>query len=359
MYDLIITCGDTIGKKFDILQCYSAPELKIILYDCERKMFHYRQRKNAKVEQKLRVKMGGKKAEVSEPSIDSEKNYDSEIESKELIREFSSLDEFVEELSLFDIRKLFSSSTSSSANTGTAEVDYVGTFVTGEQILFSKFYSAVVFNQLNQSISESAPDKLMPGDVLIFTKRNDYTRNIVDMIISQLVESKKIDSEIVKAVQMSLYWKETLRTYKETNCLTYRSLAKEMGKLGSSLREVSIRQWLVPDSHIICPRKEITMHQIAELTQDSALLADPKSYYDACSIVRRYRRVILSFIATAIQDKLSNKTVKSGSVFELVYEHVEKLSETKELENIYQLEQTATVPINLVNRPIVEAEVLL
>ena len=358
-YDLIIVCGDTIGKKFDTLQCYAAPELKVLLYECEGKMFRYRQKKNAKVERKLRAKMQGLKGEAYERAVDSREDKETEDEEKETAREFASLDEFVEELGLFDIRKLVSSNASNSSYTGTAEVDYVGTFVTGEQILFSKYYSAVVFDQLTQTISESAPEKLASGDVLVFTKRDDYTRNIVDMIFSQLMESRKLEPEIAKAVQMSTYWKDVLRKFKEDNGLTYRGLAKEMKKLGSSLQEVSIRQWLIPDSHIIRPRKEITMHQIAELTRDSALLADPKSFYDACSVVQHYRREILSLIATAIQDKLSNKIPKPGSVFEIVYEHVERLSETKELENVYQLERTETVPVNLVNRPIVETEVLL
>jgi len=362
-YDLIIVCGDTVGKKFDALQCYAAPELKVLLYECEGKMFRYRQKKNAKVERKLRAKMQGLKGEAYKRAVDSGEDKATEDEEKETAREFASLDEFVEGLGLFDIRKLVSSGTSNSSYTGTAtgtaEVDYVGTFVTGEQILFSKYYSAVVFDQLTQSISESAPEKLVSGDVLVFTKRDDYTRNIVDMIFSQLIESQKIDPTIAKAAQISTYWKDVLRKYKEDNRLTYRGLAKEMKKLGSSLQEVSIRQWLVPDSHIIRPRKEITMHRIAELTQDSALLADPKSFYDACSAVQHYRREILSLIATAIHDKLSNKVPKPGSVFEIVYEHVERLSETKELENVYQLDRAETVPVNLVNRPIVEAEVLL
>ena len=38
---------------------------------------------------------------------------------------------------------------------------------------------------------------------------------------------------------------------------------------------------LLRAKYIIRPRKESTMHQIAALTQDPALLADPKSYYDA------------------------------------------------------------------------------
>ena len=359
VYDLIIVCGDTLGKRFDILQCYAAPELKVLLYECEGKMFHYRQKKNAKVERKLRAKMNGLIGEAYECAINSEDDKHAENEIDKVVREFVNLDEYVENLGFFDIRKLISSNTSNSSYTGTAEVEYIGTFVSGEQILFSKYYSAVVFDQLTQSISESTPDRLTSGDVLVFAKRDDYTRNIVDLIFSQLIVSEKVEPEILKAVQMSKYWKESLKNYKDMNMLTYRNLARELKKLGSSLRESSIRQWLVPDSHVIRPRKEITMHQIAELTQDPVLLADPKGYYDACSVVQHYRREILSLIATAIQDKLGNKVPKLGSVFEIVYENVERLSETKELENVYQLEHIETVPVGLVNRPIVEAEVLL
>ena len=354
-YDLIVACSDIVGKKFDSLQCYASPELKILLYDCERRMFHFRQKRNVNVERKLNSKMQGIKEPAYKNIIDND-SYESE---EDVIREFRSLDEFVESLGLFDIRKLVSPSTTSTSYTGTAEVDFVGTFVTGEQILFSKYYSAVVFDQLEQSVSESSPDKLSPGDILVFTKRDDYTRNIVDMIFSQLLESNKIEPKIVNAAQKSLYWKEALRKYKEKNQLSYRALTRELRGLGSSLQEASVRQWLLPDSHIIRPKKEVTLHQIAELTQDPDLVVDPKSFFDAGSMVQHYRREIRRLIANAIHDKLCNKIPEPGSVFEIVFEHVERLSETKEIDSIYQLEQTENIPVNLVNRPIVETEVLL
>lgn len=48
-----------------------------------------------------------------------------------------------------------------------------------------------------------------------------------------------------------------------------------------------------------------------------------------------------------------------GSEFEIVFENVEKLSETIELGNIYELDETENVNSNLVNRPIIETEVMM
>lgn len=53
------------------------------------------------------------------------------------IREIFELDRFVEELSTFNIdRAVSSGSIGSGSGTMSAEVNYIGTFTTGEQILF-------------------------------------------------------------------------------------------------------------------------------------------------------------------------------------------------------------------------------
>ena len=98
---------------------------------------------------------------------------------------------------------------------------------------------------------------------------------------------------------------------------------------------------------------------IGELTKDSYLLSDYNGCFEACSIIRHYRREILSLIARAINDKLSNKEPTSGSEFEIVFENVDKLSDIMELENVFELEETMVVNNGLVNRPISETEVLM
>ena len=51
-----------------------------------------------------------------------------------------------------------------------------------------------------------------------------------------------------------------------------------MREAGSSMQEVTIRQWLIDDSHIVGPRKERTMEYIAIVTQDPHLLADTHAF---------------------------------------------------------------------------------
>jgi hypothetical protein len=356
-YDVIVSVGDITGKKFDAIECFSAPELYVFLYESEGKLFNYRKNNYAKSEKKLNARIHGLKGEDYEKAVHSEEDDDDVREIT--LQEFADLDNFVDSMGMFDIRSLVSSTASNSGTTGLAEVKNVGTFTTGEKILFSKYYSAVVFDQNAGTVLEMSPEKLAPGDVLVFTKKNQYTRNIVDLIFDQLIKTRRLSGQVLDSAEKVFYWKEALREYKEKSGFTYRAVATELRKLGSSLQEVTIRQWLVDESQIVGPRDESTMEMIGEITQDPNILADTHGYFEACREIRHYRREILNLIAQAISDKLSNKEPASGSAFEIVFENIENLSETLELENIYELDEAENVNNNIVNRPIMEAEVLM
>ena len=357
-YDIVISTGDYIGKRFDAVRCFSAPLITLFLYEYEEKTYSYRRKRAEKSERKLysRIKRLNDAEYVKE--TETTEYIDTEI-TDSVMQEFSDLDEFVKSIGMFDPRKLTTGTGGNRECSNTAEVKFIGLFTTGEQILFSKYYSAVVFDQMKGVVTETSPDKLLPGDILIFTKRNDYTHNIVDQIFSQLMRAKKLSSDVQHAAEKASYWKKALREYKDSNELTYRDVTKELQKRGSRLKEVTIRQWLVAESHIIGPKEPETMRIIAEVTKDSDLLDDPEGFFEACRVVRHYRREILSLIARAISDKLSNKHPTHGSEFEVVYKNIEKLSETMELENIYELDNVAVVSNGIVNRPISESEVLM
>jgi len=214
-----------------------------------------------------------------------------------------------------------------------------------------------VFDSNSGTVTKTSVKKLSPGDLLVFTKRNDYTHNIVDYIYDQLISLHRLNEQIVDATEKAFYWKEVLREYKEKNGYTYQMLARKLREQGSSLSTMAVRQWLTEDGHIVGPRDEKTFEYIAMMTQDPYLTEDPHGYYEGCDIVRRERRKILSFIAKAINDKLSGHIPATGSIFEVVYDNVENLSEIMEIDNILCLDETMNVPINLVNRPINESEV--
>lgn len=139
--------------------------------------------------------------------------------------------------------------------------------------------------------------------------------------------------------------------------MNYNQMAKLMQEVGSTHGAVTIRQWLLEDSHIVGPREEATLRHIALITQDPYLLADPHSFFESCKAVRHDRRKILELIAKAINDRLSGNVPPEGSVLSIVYDNVDSLSETLELEYVSELDETVNININLVNSPITEAEV--
>ncbi|MDE7242790.1 MAG: DrmE family protein [Oscillospiraceae bacterium] len=354
-YDYILVIGDIGSKRFNVLQCYSAKTVDVLLYDCEGKTFRHRQYKAEKLSRQLNRHISVQKGEVYEEDVQN-KDVESPEEIDIIMSETTDLDQYIENIGSFDIKKLVSSAMDGSARDVVSEVRYVGVFTTGERILFSKFYGPIVFDSNAGTVAETSVEKLSPGDLLVFVKRNDYTHNIVDYIYDQLISLRRLNEQIIDATEKAFYWKEVLREYKEKNGYTYQTLARKLKEYGSSLTTMAVRQWLTEDSHIVGPRKEKTFEQIANMTQDPYLMKDPRSYFEGCNIVRHERREILSLIAKAINDKLSGHVPPAGSIFEVVYDNVENLSEIMEIDSILYLDEVMNVPINLVNRPISESE---
>ena len=354
-YDAVLCVGELNNKRFDPLQCLAARNVDVLLYGCEEKVFTFRRKKFAKYERKLNRRIGATHM-ADEPEEDDSSQG---MQMEEEVQQFSAVDEYIEAFNTFDVRKLAQSSSAGGVYVPVSEVKHVGTFVSGEQIFFSKYYSAVVFDSMAGNVIEKSPEQLRPGDVLVFVKRDDYTKNIVDFIYERLLRDGRLGQGAIEAYEKSQYWKEALREYKETNGFTYRKVAQKMREAGSSMQEVTIRQWLIDDSHIVGPRKERTMEYIAIVTQDPHLLADTHGFFEACGAVRHDRRKILELIAKAINDKLSGNIPEEGSVLSIVYDNVDSLSETLELEYITELDESVNININLVNTPITEAEVLM
>lgn len=351
-YDKVIVIGDFTGKRFDALKCRASADIIVLLYECEIHRFKCRKLKAAKFEKQLNL-ISGLNVEFSDDDID---NTEEEIEQFE--GEPLDLEAYIEKMDLFDIQKYAVGASAATGNAPTSEVFAIGRFISGEQIMFSKFYKAVVYNPFNvkEPISETDVEKLSVGDTLVFTKRDDFTRNIVDSIYDALQTSGQLSEYVLDATEKAFWWKEVLRDYQRIHNLSYRQLAKELNRYGCSLTEVTIRQWLIEESHIVGPREENTLRQIAEMTQDTCLLNDTSGYFNACRAVRRQRKKILELIGKAIEDKLSGHQPLQGSELEVVYKNVENLSETLELEAIIFLEESVLIPVNLINKPISDME---
>ena len=77
-------------------------------------------------------------------------------------------------ISILDINKYTSNVSGNAGDTLTSEVCAIGRFVSDQQVLFSKYYKAVVFDSVTGTVSEIAAESLSAGDQLVFLKRDGY-----------------------------------------------------------------------------------------------------------------------------------------------------------------------------------------
>ena len=304
-YESVLVVGDISGRRFDPLQCHSTKNIDILLYECENKSFGYRKKKKSKSEKRLNARIQG--IGYNEETLEDVYIETAGKEEETINQDFSDLEEYIEKLNILDINKFVENGVVSNSNLPTSEVKYVGMFVTGERIFFSKYYSAVVFDYEEGSVTEKTVDKLLPGDLLVFTRRDGYTKNIVDFIYEKLLNTGKLSKNVTEASAKAAYWKDSLRRYKAQGDYTYSDIAKRLRKAGSSLQEATVRLWLVEDSHIVGPRDVETMGYIAKVTQDVKILNDINGHFEACRIVRRERRTILELIGKAINKMPGSK----------------------------------------------------
>ena len=358
VYDKIITVGDFANRRFDPLTCTSAADIVVLLYASEAKAFGYKKHKIDKLAKMLNRMSGIEDVEQTDDNMSSKDEITYQEEEK-LAAETIAVERYLDSISVFDIRKFAVHTISLADNVPKAEVCAVGDFVTGEKILFSKYYIAVVFDETEGTVSEKKVEKLLGNERIIFTRRDIHTKNMVDYIYDSLHVTNRLQNEVATATEKAGYWKKVLRTYKIEHDMSCREIADALRLHGCSLGEMTIRQWLAEDSHIISPRNEQTLSQIAALTNDARLSDDVPGYFEACRVVKRQRREILKLIGTVITERLQGRAPSADDVLKVVYENVESLSEILELDSVTLLEEPVSVPIGVINKPLSTSEVSL
>ena len=351
-YDVVLVAGNLKNKLFDPLNCKTASEVVSFVYENEQKIFQLKKAKLEELDYKLNRVIGIDTGCFS----DDEENVKNIEYDVNMIEES---DDFIDRLPIFELPNFHSNVGESNSSQASAEITVTGSFLSGELILFTKYYRAVVYNPSSGTIIEKEPENIISGDTLIFMSRDSYTKNMVDTIYDQLLSGGRFNRNIVDVSKKASYWKEVLREYKENNNITYRELARLLKKYGSTVQEMAVRQWLSEDSHIVGPRSEKTIQHIAELTKDPYLLENPREYFEACRMVRRERKEILKLIGVAITEKLKGTIPRGNKILAEIYENVDKLSTTLEIDRISVLEEPFVVSARLANKPIEEEEILL
>ena len=222
-YDFVIAVGVMSGKRFDIFKCASSKNIEVFLYDFETILFKHQYRRAKKAEDELNrinVNISLLPEELTSDSSDAfEKDVD-EIERNE-----ADVDEYVKQL---EERALFKRIESGKNDNLQSEVIAVGTFEDGEKIFFSKFYRAYILDKENGDVKEVDVSDIEEGDSIVFTKNDEQTHDIVDSVLKNLINERKLDQSIEIAYAHSILWKEKFRSYVERNKISPKEMAAQM-----------------------------------------------------------------------------------------------------------------------------------
>lgn len=352
-YDSIIIVGDFKGKRFDAFKSTSSADINVLIYQFESNIFNFKMNQSIKLEaflnQKSRISLEYDEGTYGELFFDEMPVRHEEI--NEIASISIDLEHYINQLNEIEARTIFNQIINEKV-VSTANVSKIGTFSEGEKVFFTKDYKAFVYDGPNENVKEINIDELVPGDTLIFTMNDSFTKNIVDNIFDNLLDSGELNKEIKEAAFEAEYWKLVLEEYMEENNLSYKEVSEKLLEYGCKKHEVTIRSWLEKEYHVVGPNDKEAFIQIANMTGDTHMLSDPLRYHEACRIIRQKRTEILKLLGYSIINKLKGQAPENDTLLKAVYENVEKLAMLLQLEMISNVEETLTAPINMVNKPI-------
>lgn len=346
-FDIVVLTSFIITPKFDPLSSYNLKFCIPILYEHENKFYKYEKKKNNELNNFFNSRLTIRSKSFLIP--EKEEDLDIEIDVAKVHEIDESLNTYISEIDLNIQIKHFSINQHGKSNLCT-KVYKAAIFTDGSRALFTEHYRAYVFDSDTESISEKNINDLTEGDYLVFTNKNNETKDIVDIILKHLIEENVLQYKTIEAYKKSKKWKQNLHDFVIDNNMTVRQLYKLPDEINLNVTEATIRMWLDEDTHIVGPREIESIQKIAILTNDDEMFQNAVQYYEACAEVRKLRRNIMDKMAQAIMDKLINKTSNSDLIAKTVYDRVDSLSQLLEIETIVPYEKE--VPIHLTNRPL-------
>ncbi len=347
LFDCIIVTGIFEGRKFNTFKCKAAPTIIPIFYDFEQGLYRYKSACASQIEQQYNA--------LSFIPVDEEP--EEKMVTGETLEEIvaasveeEQLDAYIKQMN--EVALVNSIEKYRYSGSGIpSEISAIARFENGQVAFFSKAYTPYVYDSISQSVVETELKDLAPGDEVVFTHNNNDTKDIVDAILADLVDSCKLDDEKREAYRKSKHWKQALSEYVERTGASYNSISAAFSDLGTSKGIGAIRDWMDRDSHTVGPIDADSYYIIALVTDDLEMAADPQSYCDACSIVRKIRRRILKQIGFAIISSFSDTTENDDPLFEAVSEKIDSLAQILRIKSVVEVEGQ-TLPATMANKPL-------
>lgn len=341
MYDTIVSFGNYCGNHFNPNNCFNSGELKLILFDYEIPTFYYKKKKYEEM-----IYHANKDSFF--PICQNISNYN----NNELIKanEEEKLDsELISHINDIVIKntKIF---TNGNYNSQNVEAVKIIRFSENECVAyFTKYYKACCFNPNDESIKEISVDDISEGNLILFTKNDSNTRDILDRIIQILIHSESVNEEIIHNYNLSKVWKKSLRNYIDEHSISQSKAAADLVKLGATVQPQTIKSWIDIDSQTVKPNDKINIKIIGEYTGTAELCQYTDKYFDACNIVYKLRCKIREEIKKLIVKKFKGEQISNDSILSEI-ENVESLYDLLTVETVFDIKEN--VPAVCTNRPL-------
>lgn len=344
MYDFVIAVGDVEGKRFNVFRCNSASTIISLLYQVETKDYSYKKKNAERNVQYVQKRSTIKVSMSEEPEEENEEISETMLATDEEINEYiSALDSFV------DTNRFIAGHVGGNYNVN-AEIVAIAVFTDESRAYFSKNYKGYVFDENSGIVKEESPLNFCEGDSIVFTKNNNETKDIVDSVLTHLIQDGKVSDSVVDTYNKSKLWKKELIEYMHKENISMKEVANRMIENGVSVQEPTICRWLDEDAHTVGPRSVNSISQIGILVRNDDLSNNAEMYFEACREIRSIRRRILEQVGQAIIGKLSGKSQNAGMEYTAIYDRVDSLAEILQIERLIFTE--SIIPINMANRPI-------
>ena len=338
-YDVIISIGCLGTKNFSVFSIFSAPKIECLLYPHERPLFNYQKNIFIKREREINNR--------SELKFETSDTYEEERVIESDFVDDKATEDYIEEIAIKAALQAVSSA--SGGATTKADVIRVATTIGGETIFFTKYFTPYIFDGSQMTVTENNVRDIAAGDMLLFTKNSDQTKDIIDEIIMKIASSSE---QIKEAFRKSKYWKSCLLAYKDTHHLSFQDLSDAMQEYGTPKHPVTLRTWLNPESRIIAPREEDSFYQIALICGDDEMLASPESFHGACNTIRSLRVKILKLIGQSIIKTYQQVPEEITFFSDIVKEELSVLSQIVQVDTIVDVSDIQ-VSVTYTNRPCV------
>ncbi|EGO63407.1 DrmE family protein [Acetonema longum] len=336
-YDSVLFVGCLGTKRFSIFSVFVSPIVKCLLYPHERPLYDYQKKAYAQKEAKLNNRSAIK---YDFGNVDEEEA----IQNVEILDDFE-IEEYIDAITIKTALQTISNTVD--GVTTKADIVRVATTTDGESVFFTKYYTPYIFDRDQMTVTESTVKDINAGDMLLFTKNSDQTKDIVEEIIKKLAVSNE---QINEAFRKSKHWKNRLLKYKQENNLSFQDLSDEMKAYGTPKHAVTLRTWLNPESRIIAPREEGSFYQIALICEDEEMMSSPEAFHEACNTIRSLRIRILKLIGQSVIKNYQHASENVSFLSSIVRDELDALSQIVQIDAIADV-CDVQVSVTYANRP--------